>query len=163
MSKPFDSRENTIAHITLVRDVLDVIIEGLQARADNHDSSKLESPEKEFYDKAVPLLQQHEFGTEAHSQALDGIREGLEHHYANNSHHPEHYSNGMKGFDLVDLVELFADWQAAGVRDGKDQEGLVASLDIMKGKYDISDTLYSILKNTIVRYSVLWTCQTCDN
>lgn len=158
----FDSRQSTLEHITQVAFILNFVQDMLRLRAESHDKSKLKSPEKEFYDKAIPLLQKHAFGTEGHSRALDGMREGLEHHYKNNSHHPEHYEDGISGFDLIDLVEAFADWQAAGRRDGKTAEGLLEALQVMKSKYNISDQLHSILANTIKRYGHEWACKASE-
>ena len=45
----------------LVRPALDV-------RFDVHDQSKLESPEKECYDKYIPLLKKYKFGTPESNQ-----------------------------------------------------------------------------------------------
>jgi len=70
----------------------------------------------------------------------------LDHHYANNRHHPEYFDNGVNGMTLVDLIEMLADWKAAGERhaDGS----LDRSLIIQKERFDISDQLNDILTNT---------------
>jgi hypothetical protein len=65
---------------------------------------------------------------------------------AANSHHPEHYSNGIQGMSLLDVIEMLCDWKAAGLRhaDGN----IFKSLEINKDRYKISTQLYSILFNT---------------
>ena len=40
----------------------------------------------------------------------------LEHHYTVNDHHPEHFHNGIHDMDLVQLMEMLADWKAATLR-----------------------------------------------
>jgi len=71
----------------------------------------------------------------------------LKHHYENNSHHPEHYPNGINGMSLLDLIEMLADWKAAGMRhaDGDMQK----SLEINKKRFGMSDQLAEIFQNTI--------------
>ena len=43
-------------------------------------------------------------------------KDGIEHHYAVNSHHPEHYEAGIAGMSLFDLIEMLVDWKAASER-----------------------------------------------
>ncbi len=74
----------------------------------------------------------------------------LENHYANNSHHPQHYTNGIDGMDLFDLLEMVLDWKASTLRS-KDGD-IFKSLDIQKERFNISNQLYNILNNTIVRF-----------
>jgi hypothetical protein len=51
---------------------------------------------------------------------------GLEHHYAVNDHHPEHFAEGIHGMDLLQLIEMLADWKAATMRhnDGSLRESI---------------------------------------
>ena len=71
----------------LVRPALDV-------RFDVHDQSKLESPEKECYDKYIPLLKKYKYGTPEYNQVREAMRkEGMAHHIEVNRHHPEHFKN----------------------------------------------------------------------
>lgn len=77
------------------------------------------------------------------------MKEAIEHHYAMNSHHPEHYINGIDGMTLIDLIEMFCDWIAATKlhKDGN----IKNSLKINKDRFNISDQLYNIFINTIDR------------
>ena len=70
----------------------------------------------------------------------------LKHHYEINSHHPEHYEEGIDGMTLFDLVEMFCDWKAASLRhsDGN----FISSLEYNKKRFNMDDQLYSIFTNT---------------
>ena len=71
----------------------------------------------------------------------------LDHHYANNSHHPEHYPNGVDGMNLFDLLEMLLDWKAATERHA---DGDIAkSLEINRGRFKLSDQTVAVLDNTI--------------
>lgn len=74
----------------------------------------------------------------------------LEHHYANNSHHAEHWPNGINDMDLFDVLEMLFDWKAAGER--QNGGNIMISLETNKKRYNISDQLYGILNNTVQRY-----------
>jgi hypothetical protein len=70
----------------------------------------------------------------------------IEHHYAANDHHPEHYPNGIAGMSLLSLIEMLADWKAAGERT---REGSMRqSLEVNRRRFGPDDMLYGILENT---------------
>ena len=52
----YDSKSETLEHIQKVQQKLSKIINYLDFRRVCHDQSKLESPEKEIFDKYVPQL-----------------------------------------------------------------------------------------------------------
>ncbi len=68
---------------------------------------------------------------------------GLEHHYGNNSHHPEFYENGIKGMNLIDLVEMLCDWKAATLRHINGD--LLKSIEQNQKRFNYSDELKQIL------------------
>lgn len=74
----------------------------------------------------------------------------LDHHYANNSHHPQHYENGVDGMDLFDIVEMFFDWKAAGERT-KDGD-IFKSININKERFGLSEQLVKIFENTARKF-----------
>lgn len=148
----YDSTKDTLLHIKRVSELLTGFCKLLINRANIHDNSKLTSPEKEAFDKYTPLLKQSVYGSKEYQDFLKNLQHALDHHYKNNSHHPEHYSNGLDGFDLFDLVEMFCDWKAATERH--ENGSLMKSLEFNKKRFNISDQLYNILKNTIDRYYV---------
>ena len=119
-------------------------------RAAVHDDSKLYWPEVEYFDKYTPILNGLSYGSPEYKESLAKLKPALDHHYANNTHHPEHYKNGINGMDLFDLVELLADWKASSHR--QNDGNLICSLVKNKEKYGISDQLFEILENTVERY-----------
>jgi len=142
----YDSTKDTLLHIKRVSQLLTEAASELIRRANIHDNSKLSSPEKEYFDKYTPKLAGSTYGSDEYKAFLKELKVGLDHHYANNSHHPEHYENGIDGFDLFDLIEMFFDWKAATERhnDGN----INKSISINKDRFKISDQLENILRNT---------------
>lgn len=147
----YDSRKDAIAHITIIHDVFrNIVIKELEKRSAMHDVSKLESPEKECYDKYIPMLKETKYGTEEYYNVKKAMEEeGLKHHYEENRHHPEHYPNGIDDMDLFDVVEMFTDWFSASKKsDTSFVTGLISNAD----RFHISPQLYRIMYNTYERY-----------
>src|SRR5690349_18802217 len=111
-----DSRVETYEHIQTVQRILGGVIDQLQQRAMDHDQSKLVAPEVEVFDEFTSKLRDCTYGSEEYKGYLAAMKPALDHHYAANSHHPEHYSNGIKGMSLLDLIEMLCDWTAATQR-----------------------------------------------
>ncbi len=145
----YDSRKDTLLHIKRVAQLLTEAASELIKRANIHDGSKLESPEKELFDEYTPKLKGSTYGSDEYKEFLKELKVALDHHYANNSHHPEHYENGISGFDLFDLIEMFFDWKAATERhaDGN----IFKSIDINKDRFKLSDQVCDIFRNTVNR------------
>lgn len=144
----YDSRADTLDHIGKVRARLDEAIGELQDRQRAHDASKLVAPEKSGYDRLAGLLRGGAYGSEAYHAILSEARETIQHHYANNSHHPEHYADGIAGMSLFDLIEMVADWKAASERT-PGQESIAPSLARSVERWGIAPQLAQILANTI--------------
>jgi len=143
----YDSTGDTLAHIGKVVSLILEAMGNLSGRAQNHDKSKLEEPEKSMYDEFTPKLRELTYGSDEYKETLKQMGVALKHHYENNSHHPEYWDNGINGMSLLDLLEMVADWKAASLRhsDGS----IVESLKINKERFNISDQLYEILVNTV--------------
>jgi hypothetical protein len=142
-----DSRPATLAHINRVRELLYAINARIHDRAQVHDQSKLEEPEKSGFDKASETLSTLKYGSKEYKAALTKLLgPALKHHYDANSHHPEHFKNGVRGMTLLDLAEMLADWKASGERmkDGS----MAASLKHNKTRFKIPAPLQDILVNT---------------
>lgn len=142
--------EKTVRHIQRVRDLLDDFAERLRQRGDVHDASKMTEAEAGPLAEMDALIDREgnvPFGSPEYEARKLILGPMLAHHYANNSHHPEHYPNGVDGMDLFDLVEMFADWKAASER------GEASSMGLKVGarKYAVSDQLLSIMQNTADR------------
>ncbi len=145
----YDSTKDTLLHIKRVAQLLTEASAELIRRANIHDNSKLESPEKEIFDEFTPKLAGTTYGSDEYKSFLKEMQAGLKHHYDNNSHHPEYYGHGINGFDLFDLIEMFFDWKAATERhnDGN----IHKSIEINTERFKMSDQLKHILINTATR------------
>lgn len=118
-------------------------------RGQVHDLSKYGPAEAPDFARALPGLASSTYGSEEYEEAKARLDDALEHHYAVNPHHPEHYRRGIDGMTLCDLVEMWCDWKAAVRRH--DDGDLRASLEHNRREYDLSDQLYHVLGNTVVR------------
>lgn len=143
----YDSTNDTIEHIENVQKLLEQVVINLEYRAANHDESKLQEPEKSMYDEFAPKLRASTYGSDEYKQFLKDMGPALQHHYQNNSHHPEHWLNGINGMSLLDLIEMLADWKAAGMRHADGD--ILESLRINQKRFGISDQLIEILENTV--------------
>ena len=112
----YDSRPDTYEHIGKVQDLLGQVIENLLERMADHDKSKLAPPELEAFDEYTPKLKDMTYGSDEYKACLKAMAPALEHHYLMNSHHPEHFVNGIRDMSLLDLIEMLVDWYAASQR-----------------------------------------------
>ena len=143
----YDSTADTKAHIKQVQGYLMKIIENLGSRLNQHDASKLNPPEKEVFDIYTPSLRELTYGSPEYKVALESMQGALQHHYKVNSHHPEHFENGINGMSLLDLIEMLADWKAATLRHADGD--IIKSLEINKKRFGMSDQLFDIFMNTV--------------
>jgi hypothetical protein len=143
----YDSRQDTNLHIHKVQANLRAVRENLGFRAEHHDASKLKPPEKPIFDAFTPKLSSVTYGSDEYRAMLAEMRPAIEHHNANNSHHPEHYPDGVNGMSLLDVIEMLADWKAASERhaDGDIRK----SLEINAKRFNLEPQLVAILKNTL--------------
>ena len=142
-----DSTADTLRHIQKVRDYLNVMVGELLKRGSEHDRSKMEDPELPIFNEYSQKLREMTYGSPEYKAALAAMKPALDHHYAVSRHHPEHYPEGIRGMNLVDLMELFCDWSAACLRhpDGD----LRRSIELNKERFGIGDELTQILRNTV--------------
>ena len=143
----YDSKLDTIMHIGRVRELLIEAAIGILSRAINHDWSKHGVPfEKMFFDRVTQQLKGLSYGSPQYKKALEVLGAGLEHHYRNNSHHPEHYENGIDGMNIFDILEMFFDWKAAGERHANGC--IYKSIEHNKDRFEMSPQLVNIFTNT---------------
>lgn len=140
----------TKEHIKSVASKIYQLIFDLNHRALKHDETKLQSPEKEIFGEYSPKLKLVNYGSEEYFKLLNLIKPALDHHYSNNSHHPEFYQNGIVGMDLLDLNEMFCDWLAATERM-KDGGDIYKSIDINAKRFNMDPQLVEIFRNTAKR------------
>lgn len=146
MSEPYDSTQDTQDHIARVGSYIYHACDNLEERARRHDASKLRSPEKEAFDILTPRLKGLAYGSEEYKASLKELKPALDHHYAHNSHHPEHYKLGVSGMSLFDVVEMLMDWKAASERHATGD--IWQSIEHNWERFNLSPQLHSILINT---------------
>jgi len=146
-----ESMRQTIAHIQRVQALLSEVVANLLERARVHDNSKLHDPEADTFAVMTAKLAECTYGSEEYKGYLREMKPALDHHYAHNRHHPEHWPDGIKDMSLLDLLEMMVDWKAATERhnDGS----IVKSLDHNKGRFGYGDELDAILRRTVLE---LW-------
>ena len=141
------SNMDTVKHIHAVRGNVYKVMSELDYRARNHDNSKLESPEQEIFGANYKDLQKTVYGTEEYVELLKKVKPALDHHYANNRHHPEHWPNGIEDMTLVDLIEMLCDWKAATARN-KDVN-IRKSIEHNAKRFNMTPQLEKIFHNTV--------------
>jgi hypothetical protein len=129
-------------------------VEQLSIRGIQHDKSKLESPEVEIFNEFTPKLKGSTYPSPEYDSFLKGMKVGLDHHYAHNSHHPEHRAGGINDMDLFDIMEMLLDWKAATERHGNGD--IYRSLEHNRKRFKMTRQLQKILRNTVDRYVAKW-------
>jgi hypothetical protein len=125
--------------------LLEEAIGDLYHRAAVHDMSKLEEPELAVFDEFTPKLNQSEYGSDEYKKNLVAMGKGLRHHYDVNRHHPEHWSNGVYDMNLIDLIEMLADWKAAALRNENTLDNSITQ-NAERFRYD--ERFEDLLRNT---------------
>jgi hypothetical protein len=143
----YDSTADTKEHIGKVQARIHECTNNLIVRAERHDKSKLMEPEKSGYDVLTIALKDCVYGSDEYKAALAEAKPVIDHHYQANSHHPEHYENGIAGMSLLDIVEMLCDWKAASERTK--QGSIAQSLKHNQVRFGIDDQLAAILANTV--------------
>lgn len=137
----------TMLHIRQVNKNLNTVIREFLTRSELHDQTKLESPEVESFTEVTKDLHGLTYGSPEYHANRDRIKPALDHHYANNRHHPEHFPNGINDMNIIDIVEMFSDWAASCKRhaDGN----LRKSIEHNANRYNIAPQLVKIFENSI--------------
>jgi hypothetical protein len=146
----YDSSKDTLDHISKVAEFITTLAADLIAKASVHDASKLIEPEKSIFDEYTPKLAGSTYGSDEYKGYLKGMGMGLQHHYSENRHHPEHFENGIMDMTLVDLCEMIADWKAATLRHNNGD--IFRSIELNQSRFKYSDELKQILINTVKAY-----------
>ena len=136
----------TLEHIKLVQKYIRFFTDKLTSRGENHDASKLQEPEISGFAEHTENLSKIEYNSEEYKQELEELKETLEHHYAENAHHPEHWLNGLSDMTLWDVTEMFCDWKASTKRQRAGN--ILKSIDINAERFNIEPQLKQILINT---------------
>lgn len=137
---------DTFRHIERVRNLLNTCIVEILRRGELHDQTKLEKPEVELFTEYTPKLAGSTYGSNEYNGFRQALKPALDHHYANNRHHPEHFKHGVDDMNLIDIVEMLCDWKAASERhnDGNIRQ----SIELNADRFKLSPQLVRILENT---------------
>lgn len=170
-----DKGAETQEHIDQVRIRMTRAVIDLQERRHHHDASKLEDPELSgFYEmNAISKRSDVVYGSEEYKALMRSQKPVIEHHYAHNDHHPEHWRfhksvSRMEVEDSLDdresgllvscmslpaLIEMLCDWDAAAMRykDGSFGKSFKGNCD----RFGIGPQLAAILTNTAVSYGFM--------
>ena len=138
----------TVMHILRVQELLQPVIVDLVRRMDKHDATKMEEPERATFAKFTRKLKGSTYGSDEYKGFLKEMKPALDHHYAVGRHHPEHFvEDGVTGMNLVDLLEMLADWKAASERHADGD--IKKSLEINEKRFNIRESLMQVLWNTV--------------
>ena len=145
------TRQEMFEHNRLVEQLIQCFISDLSIRGRVHDASKLDEPEYTGFCEVTHKLKKLTYGSPAYFKCLKEMKPFLDHHYACNSHHPEHFENGISGMTIIDLVEMFADWWAA---TKKHEDGdITKSIQVNQKRFNLPEELVGIFKNTVKEFS----------
>lgn len=97
------------------------LIAKLQRRAIKHDSSKYLDDEFNGFAELDSVEAFKKFGTPEYKALIEN-NVGILSHYKRNTHHPEHFENGIAGMSFLDIVEMVIDWKSACETYGNDFE-----------------------------------------
>lgn len=138
----------TAAHIRRVGELMVQMSADLMKRAVIHDASKWSPSEWESFARETPGLRGLTYGSSEYKAALGRLGPSLQAHYAGNRHHPEfHGADGVNGMNLLDLIEMLADWKAATERHA---DGCIArSITMNTQRFGLSPQLVRIMENTV--------------
>lgn len=137
---------STLRHCETVRNYLNLFVREILSRGEHHDQSKLEGLEARLFDEMTHELRGLVYGTEEYNASLKKLEPALKHHYANNRHHTEHHLKGIRGMNIIDIMEMLCDWKASSLR--QNEGNILLSLKENQERYRFSDELYEIFENT---------------
>ena len=137
---------DTILHKKQVSEIGQIFVDELIKRLQHHDDSKLKGDEQKLFEDVLDKQDNVAYGTKDYEAIKEKLKPALILHYGANSHHPEHFIDGINGMNIIDLVEMLIDWSAATSRHKDDN--IHKSIDINAKKYDLPDALVNIFHNT---------------
>ena len=142
------SIEDTLKHKKVITELMSQVITELLYRAVVHDNAKMEDPELSLFDTYTPKLAKSTYNSEEYKTFLENMKPALDHHYARYRHHPEHFKNGCRDMNIIDVIEMLVDWKAATLRhnDGN----ILKSLEVNRTRFSLDEvSLYDVLINSL--------------
>lgn len=143
----------TLRHVTVVRNLLNMMIRELLLRQEAHDQSKFSEAELATFVEFTPKLKNSVYGSDEYKGFLTAMGPALANHYACNRHHPEHFPNGINDMNLIDVLEMLIDWKAATLRHATGD--IMKSIEIQEKRFNISPQLVQLLRNTVRDFNLV--------
>ena len=134
-------------HKFVVLQQMNIIIQELIKRAQDHDNSKFSEEEFPFLVAAMDDFHKTPFGTPEYMELRKKWAKLFDSHYKKNNHHPEHFPNGIEDMTLLDLIEMLCDWKAASMRT-ENGGNIANSIKVGAERYGFIPQLIKILENT---------------
>ena len=142
-----DTEKYIKQHIERVYKHLQAFAAILENRGRVHDASKLQEPELSMW-KKMDEEPRYKFGTPEYIDKMKRWKAVFDHHYKCNRHHPEHFEFGIQDMNLVDIVELLADW--IGYKDKISYSEASKMIESQCKRFGIeNDVLRDVLMNTL--------------
>lgn len=139
MKVEFEVLTDVLMHIYEVAENLAQIRHDLELRGMAHDRTKLDDPEFSAFVQTRPKFKKADYGSQEYQKCVEIIRPAINHHYQNNRHHTAYHANGFDDMNLIDILEMLADWKAANRRNPN--LSFVESLPIAFQKYHIPENM----------------------
>ena len=140
---------DVVKHRENVKNRLMFLADELYKRAEHHDDSKLAYPEIEWLIE-MDKEPRYDYGTPEYFDKMKRWQKFFDHHYKNNRHHPDHFTNGIDDMNLVDLCEYVIDiisyFNELHVHDA------LETINKQSGRFGFDEQLEQILKNTLLSY-----------
>lgn len=127
-----------------VMNLINLIIIELHNRKNVHDDSSLDPSEVEVLAYYSDFIKEDSYINEETLTYMKEIKNVLNIHFQKNRHHPEHFKNGIKDMNLIDIIEMLCDWKTTMAED----EDIISVIKKNKKIYKFSDDLMNILINT---------------
>jgi len=147
MQVEFEVLTDTIVHVSEVREHLQKMIDDLTVRGIVHDRSKFQEPEFSVFCGTREEFKKANYGTPEYEAVTKKAQVAVDHHYKHNRHHTAFHKNGVDDMNLLDLLEMLADWKAANRRSP--DLTFLESLPRCYKKYGMDNTIIRLLENTI--------------
>lgn len=143
----------TASHVRSVQTWMQEVIADLMTRMIRHDSSKFGPEEEPTISHYTPLLSGQTYNSDEYKATLAKMKPALDHHYDKNDHHPEHFPNGIKDMNLMQLLELLCDWKSSSSRHPNGS--LARSLVINQKRFGYSSELRDLLARTAISLGMI--------
>ncbi|MFA5132907.1 MAG: DUF5662 family protein [Candidatus Paceibacterota bacterium] len=147
MNIEFEVLTDTLLHIGEVQENLEIFIGELRQRGLAHDRTKLQELEFDAFVSTRPKFKKANYGSPEYQECVDAIKPAIDHHYQLNRHHTAFHQEGINEMNLIDILEMVADWRAAARRSPT--QTFEQSLDYAFNKYKIDEQLKGIILHTL--------------